>query len=276
MISKIQTAALLATMLTVGPGAEAAELKKFSDQAELSYVETRGNTEAATLSCKNSLKVNFSEKTSATWKIAALNGQSDGVRNAENYRTELRGDYLLTTRWYAYFNGGWEKDAFSGLDSRFYIGPGSGYKLLAGPIHLLTAEAGLNYVSEEDTSSTGKDFLAGRLFSNYEFAVTATNRFSQSLEYLHNFEESDAYNIKAETALTSTLSSRYSMKVSYTVKYDHRPEPAALEHTDTTLTAALVADFQTTLFGNNRVLCFAWGDRPMNLDRVRRPSILLE
>jgi putative salt-induced outer membrane protein len=242
MMKILYTATVAAVLIGVGPTAGAAE-KNWSDQAELSYVETGGNSDTATLSFKNELIIEFSDRLAGIWKLGALSSHNDGIRNAESYFTELRGDYLLTERWYAYLNAGWAKDTFAGLDSRIYAGPGAGYKLLAGPRHFLAAEMGLNYTTEEYTDDTEEDFIAGRLFGKYEFAFNETNNFSQSLEYLHNFDESDDYKIISESAVTSALSTNYSLKVSYTVKYDHMPVPASLDDTDTILAAALVANF---------------------------------
>jgi putative salt-induced outer membrane protein len=242
-MKKIFVLVLLAAMFAFAVSAQAAADKSWSDQAELSYVDTGGNSKASTLSLKNELRVKFSDIISGTWKLGALAGQSDGVRNSESYYTEIRGDYLFTERWFAYLSAGWAKDSFAGLDSRIYAGPGTGYKMLLGPKHFLSAEAGINHMSEKYTSDVEKDFLAGRLFGRYEFAFNDNNKFSQSFEYLLNFDESKDYNIISETALTSALSNNYSLKISYTVKYDHMPVPATLDDTDTILAAALVANF---------------------------------
>ena len=241
-MEKIHAATLLALMFFVVPLAQAEE-KNWSDQAELSYVKTSGNSDLSTLSLKNELKAKFTDRLSSTWKLGALSGQNSGVRTAEKFYTELRGDYLFTERIYSYLNLGWEKDSFAGIDRRIYTGPGGGYKFLLGPKHILNGEVGLNYVNEKYTDDTTNDFLSGRLFGKYEFAFNETNKFSQSLEYLHDFESSKHYKVNSETAVTSALNSRFSLKVSYTVNYDHQPVPETLDHTDTTLATALVANF---------------------------------
>ncbi len=241
-MKKFYTATLLTMMILVVPTARAAE-KNWSDQAELSYVKTSGNSDISTLSFKNELKTKFTEQLSSTWKLGALSSQNDGSRTAERYYTELRGDYLFTERLYSYLAVGWEKDTFAGIDRRIYSGPGAGYKILLGPKHFLNGEAGLNYVSEKYTNETTNDFLSGRLFGKYEFAFNDTNKFSQSLEYRHDFEASKHYKVISETAVTSALNSRFSLKVSYTVNYDHAPVPDTLDQTDTILATALVANF---------------------------------
>lgn len=72
--------------------------KKWNDQAELSFVDTGGNTDVLSLSAKNLLRYAFDENLKGTWKFSALYGESGSVRNAESYSTEVRLDYLFTDR----------------------------------------------------------------------------------------------------------------------------------------------------------------------------------
>jgi putative salt-induced outer membrane protein len=196
-----------------------------------------------TLSAKNLLKYKFTEKLEGAWKLGALYGKSGGEKNAENYFTELRMDYLLTTRFYCDVLGGWMKDKFAGFDSRYYVGPGIGYKFLMGPEHTLLGEVGLRYVNEEYINNTDKDYLEGLAFAKYEYAFTNKNKFSQSLEFLYDFEDSDNYRLYSETALLSSLSDYLSLKTSYVIKYDNEPVPKTLDDTDTILALALVVNF---------------------------------
>ncbi|MBW2330841.1 MAG: DUF481 domain-containing protein [Deltaproteobacteria bacterium] len=219
-----------------------AEEKKWSDEAELSFVDTGGNTDVTTLSAKNLLKYKFTEKLHAGWKLGALYGESDDEKNAESYFTELRLDYLFTERFYSYATGRWMKDEFAGIDSRYYLGPGAGYQFLNGPKHFLVSEAGLNYVKEEYTDNTDKDYFGGRAFAKYEYAFTEKNKFSQSVELLYDFDDSENYNVNSETALISALSDYLSLKASYVIKYDNQPVPETLEETDTVLGVTLVVN----------------------------------
>lgn len=219
------------------------EEKKWADEAELSYVGTEGNTDSKTFSAKNTLKYKFTDKLGSSWKIFALYGETDGVRNAENFATELRVDYLFSKRFYSYLNGGWNKDTFAGIDSRYYVGPGAGYKILNGPNNFLLFEVGANYVTEEYTDDTDNDYANGRLFAKYEYAFTPKNKFSQSVEYLYDFDESDNYNVISETALISALSDYLSLKASHLIKYDNQPVPVTLERQDTVTSVALLVNF---------------------------------
>lgn len=230
---------VMLSMVTLGYAQE----KKLTDEAELSFVDTGGNTDVTTLSAKNLLKYQFTDKLQGAWKLGALYGESDGETNAESYFTEVRLDYLFTKRFYSYTVGGWMKDEFAGIDSQYYLGPGVGYQFLAGPKHYLVGEVGLNYVKEEYIDNTDKDYLEGRAFAKYEYAFTEKNRFSQSLEFLYDFDDGENYNVNSETALISALNDYFSLKASYVVKYDNRPAPSTLKETDTILGVTLLISF---------------------------------
>lgn len=243
---KIFVCMAIAIFLTVAIRALAEEKevkKKWSDQAELSLVDTGGNTDVLTFSLKNELKYQFSPQWLGLWKIGVLYGESDKVKNAEYYLTELRLDYLINDRLYSYGNVAWLKNQFAGVDPRYFFGVGLGYKFLTGPKHTLIGEAGLAYVMETYINDTKHDYMNGRLFGKYAYAFTPKNSFSQSLEYLYDFSRSQNYNLISETALIAALTDTFSMKGSYTVKYDNDPAPSMLNNTDTILGVALVANF---------------------------------
>jgi putative salt-induced outer membrane protein len=244
MKNALAAAALsLALLASLAAAADAPPARPWSDQAEASYVQTAGNTKTTTLAAKNLLKYRFTGKTTGSWTASALYGKDKGTANAEGYATELRLDHLLTERVYAYGLAGWNKNRFAGLEQRYYGGAGVGVKFLAGPAHFLLGELGVNGTREEYTDGAHSTFPTGRAFAKYEYALSEKSRFSQSVEYLHDFEDSQHYRIDSETALSAALTDVFSLKAAYAVKYDHEPVPATLKQTDTLLSMALVANF---------------------------------
>jgi putative salt-induced outer membrane protein len=232
---------VIIVILGTFPDVQAEEMK-WQDEAELLYVDTSGNTDVTTFSAKNTLTVPFSEKTKGTWRLGVLYGESDGTKNAESYFTEFRVDHSYTERLYSFGYGGWYKDKFAGIDARYYLGAGEGYKFYNGPKHFLLGEAGLTYTKEEFTDNTDNDFPGGRLFGKYEYHFTEKNRFTQSLEWLLDFSEFDNWNLNSETALLSALNSWLSLKASYLIKYDNEPL-GTLKKADKILGVALVVNF---------------------------------
>lgn len=223
--------------------AEDANNKSWSDDAELSYVSTSGNSSVSTLAAKNLYTQKLAEHLSFLWKLEALKGKSDGVMTAERYFTDLRLEYDYTERAYSYVNTGWMTDKFAGVDERVNVGVGGGYKFLNGPQSFLKSEAGVSAVKESYIDNTDRRFTEGRVFGEYVYAFTKKNKFSQSIEYLHDFDNTGNYRYNSETAVTATMTDNLSLKVSYLIKYDHEPIPSTLGKRDTIFSTAIVASF---------------------------------
>jgi len=221
------------------------EEKRFSNEANFALVNTTGNTEALTVAGKNEMKYKFTDKWSGSWVVGALYGKSDGDKNAERYFTDLRADYSINERWYAYGLGTWLRDKFAGFDHRISIGPGVGYKFLIGPKHFLLAETGLNYAYEDytDSDENNEDFLEGRLFGKYEWAFTEKTKFSQALEYLQSFKDSSMRRLSSETALVTAITDILALKISYSIFYNNDPRPSDLDDTDTILATSIVMTY---------------------------------
>lgn len=214
----------------------------WKDQAELSYVDTSGNTDVTTLAAKNKLSYQFTERITGLWKVDILNGKSDGERNAESYYSEVRGDYACTELLFYYAQASWLKDRFADIDSRTILGAGSGYKFLTGPKHFLVGEAGLTYTMEELTDDSDDQYVGGRLFGQYDYQINDTSKFTQSAELFLDLEQMSNYRLNTETALITALNSVLSFKTSYVIKYDNEPADGT-DHTDTIMAASLVANF---------------------------------
>lgn len=219
-----------------------AEDKAWKDSAELSYVQTGGNTDILTFAGKNTLKYRFSDQWASDWNVGALYGKTDGDKTSERYYTDFRMDYNATERLYYYAIAGWFRDKFSGINRRYYLGPGMGYRILKREHQFLSAEAGLHYAKEEYSDDSGNDFLEGRLLGRYEYVLNSKTIFSQIVEYLQNFDYADKYRINAITALTTMLTDRFSLKVSFEINYNNEPTPETLKYTDTIFSVALVVD----------------------------------
>jgi putative salt-induced outer membrane protein len=222
---------------------EMKEKKALNDEGEVSYIKTDGNTQVTTLSAKNLLKYQFNAKLLGSWKVGAVNAKTSNVKTAESYFTDLKLDYQYTQRLYSFVNLGWLQNRFAGVDEHVYGGVGAGYKFLDGPAHFLIGELGVMYVADKYTNNTKKDYPGGRAFAKYTYAFTEKNKFSQSLEYLDDFNNSEKYFVNSETAIISALSGIFSLKAAYLVNYTNAPVPATLKKKDSTTTVALVVNY---------------------------------
>lgn len=239
----IKLLTLMGIVLLLVTNISAEENKKFTDQAELSYVKADGNTEVTTFSGKNVATYKFNKKVLSSWELGALYGESDGEKNAETYYTKLKTEYSFTDKIFMNVIAGWEKDEPSGLDNEYYIGPSAGYKILAGPKHHLKGEAGLDYVKEENTSGEDEDYTRGRVLAEYEYTVNDKTKLLQKAEYLYDFDNDENWNANSETAFITALNGSLSLKTSLEVKYDNEPaevDGVEADETDTKVTVTLV------------------------------------
>lgn len=219
--------------------------KRLSNETSLSLVNTTGNSETLSVAGKNELNYKFNEKWTGSWVIGAVYNETNGSKETERYFTDLRADYLISDRWYAYGLGSWFQDKFSGFDNRIGLGPGLGYKFLLGPSHFLLFEGGLNYTYEDytDPNEDNENFLEGRAFGSYEWRFTEKTKFSQGLEYLQSFEDSNTWKFNSETALITAITDILALKISYSIFYNNDPRPSDLKKTDTILATSVVIGF---------------------------------
>ncbi len=219
------------------------ELKKFKALAEMSVVNTSGNTDIFTLSLKNTLEYDFSHKYLGTWNVNILSREQNDEKSAERYGTDLRLDNFFSFGTYAYLLGSWLQDKFAGYDNRYSFGPGVGQKFVDGPAHYLKAEIGCNWTREDYSSAETESFLEGRASGRYEYLISEISKFSQKIEYLHDFEDPSNYKIETVTALTSALTKVLAIKIAYDVRYQNRPVPENLKKTDTIFSASLLVSY---------------------------------
>jgi putative salt-induced outer membrane protein len=220
-----------------------AQEKGWSDKAEVSFVQTGGNTDVVSFKLKNLLKYNYSEQWSFQWRANVLFAKSNSEKSAERYDTEVRADYALSPHAYFYGQSGWAQDTFAGLDHRFFGGPGFGYVFLPGLRHVIGVELGGQFAKEDYTDGTDSDFMEGRVFCGYAFLFNDAVTFSQEVEYLHNFRTSGQFKVIAVTAIKTRLTDRFALRVAYEIRYDNQPTPEELKKTDTLLSASLVINF---------------------------------
>ncbi|MCC6543012.1 MAG: DUF481 domain-containing protein [Nitrospirae bacterium] len=232
---------MLAVLYPFFAAAETTEPKRITDEAQLSYVDSQGNTRLSSLLIVNTLKYTPVDYLIATWNIEALKASSEGESTAERYTTLLRLDYLIRSRMYSFADVSWLQDEFAKIDHRYYFGAGIGYKILAGPKHMLNTEAGINYTMDTYTNHTDSDYMGGRIFGKYTYNITPTNKFEQAVEYLHDFDNSENFNVNSDTSLSAALNSMLSLKTSYKVKYDNEPVGGA-KYTDRVLALSLVVN----------------------------------
>ncbi len=241
----MKTAAVFASLLVLFPAlslrAEEAPVKKWKEKAQVTYLSANGNTKSTTIGASNEFRYDWT-RLAFELNAGALGSQSRNVVLAEQYFANEKLQWKLDDRNYAFEKVGWDKNRFAGVANRIDSSLGLGRELVKTPRQSLLLELGGGYVNEQRVRSPRVDFGSGRAYSKYLWNVSDTSVFSQDAEYLHNMEDGDDFRVNTETALTASVSTHVSLKVSYVWKHVALPPPGFGKN-DTLTAAALIFNY---------------------------------
>ncbi len=245
--------------------------KPWSNEAELGFVKTSGNSSTTTFSLGDRFAYNwrYAElrlrlelfRTESTERV--LTNEVDGVAegsidrvDAERYEVaaQFRQNVIGQLFWYAL--GDWYRNKPAGLENRWLGSGGVGYRLVDGPGLYLAAEAGVGLTREDRTNGQTDDFVDLRGFTEARVRLSDTADFAADLELLRNLQDSADTRVAASASLTARINRRLALRVGWHLKYDRQPpivtvttNPAAppaafvLDTTDQWLTTSLVLNF---------------------------------
>lgn len=233
------TAVALALFSTGFSRAEDAPAKPWKNSTEASLVTTNGNSKGTTSSAKNKFTYDWA-RTGLEIVGGALGSKTrDGV-TAEQYNASAKLTEKLVGKTYLYQRYAWDANRFAGYRHRHDLSAGVGYYLLDLPRHQWNTELGAGYINEQRILPPRVDFASGRAYTKYVFKFSDTSSFSQDVEYIHNFDDSDGYRLNTETALTASLTSHLALKTSFIWNRVGLPAAGALRDDTKTLVALVV------------------------------------
>jgi putative salt-induced outer membrane protein len=224
-----------------GTAAPAPPPPRWERQAELSLVQTGGNTETQTLGLGASLTFRPGRWTTEA-RTAFVRNETSDIETAKSFLAELRESFALTDRIELFGRYGYLADRFAGIDNRSTIDAGAGYKLLLGPVHTLRADAGLGYSKESRVAGDDQSFTLANFGAAYKWQISTTATLSDSAIFTAPFGEGDAWRFANAFALTAALTRVLSLKLSHDLKVNNEPVPG-FEKTDRLTSFALVAKF---------------------------------
>jgi putative salt-induced outer membrane protein YdiY len=169
--------------------------KGWKGNAELSFIQTDGNTDSKTFSAagKAEGEFGFGKLTAAA---SGLYGKSKDQRTGvtttsnKNWMGSLKYDQKLTARSYVFASETVERDTLKGIEVRYTHQGGVGYYLIKNEKDTLRVEAGAGYVNEHPVDPfRNKGYPAARGFGEFIHAFNGKTRFEQWVEYLPNLKE---------------------------------------------------------------------------------------
>jgi putative salt-induced outer membrane protein YdiY len=211
--------------------------------ADLSYVLTSGNSNAASLGFKGDVTRRY-EKHSIGFAAGGLRASSspdtryavgtpgdfelvvpDAELTAESYYARGRYDYKLSDRFFYTLGGGWERNRFSGIDDRWLVDTGLGYVVLNSDGTSLRGMVGITYTDEQYTVEDGRDgsFVGARLGWDFRQKLLENATFTHTLIADENLEETDDLRVDAQFGLHVAMSKTLGLKVNWRLVWDNQP-----------------------------------------------------
>lgn len=224
----VAIAAGVATMLAMGNvWAEETE-NPWDGNISLGYLASTGNTETE----------NFNGEVKAAYNLigwvhnvflSTVGSRDAGVTTGERYQAQYKLDKKLNPRGYLFGRLAFDKDRFSGYDSKTSGVAGYGRRLIDSDRHLLKGELGAGNRRErllDDTSSSNAIVLGN---VDYLFRFSENAEFTQTL--LIEAGKDNNYT-ESISRIRSKLVGALAVALSYTVKHNTNP-PTINQKTDT-------------------------------------------
>jgi len=203
----------------------------------------RGNTDTTNINL--SFTATRDPKQKDVWKTEALylRGDTNGEVSANRVFAQVRYERNLTPRLFAFGQLPYLRDHFKSID--YYIAPngGIGYKLVATPQTMLTADAGFGVKWEKNPGFDVKTSAVVTSGDHFDFKLSPTSTITQSFAAIWDASDwGDAlYTFGAGVA--AALTTRSQLKLELLDAYATRPPTAAVKSNDVALLAAVVYKF---------------------------------
>ena len=191
---------------------------------DLGFVSSSGNTNVTTITVADKIV-----RTSGLWMFTQaalyLKGETSEKETANQLLAALRVDYAFLPRLSVFAGVDYEKNTFAGFNSRTDEIAALASKAILAPFDSARVDAGGVLTQESDVDGTSQNYPSARVAVNYKHQFTKLAYFHQFAEYLPNLKTSGAYRVNTESALVAPLSTHLGIKLSYSIRYDSKPQP---------------------------------------------------
>lgn len=206
----------------------------------LGYVQTGGNTKLSTVNLGDKLFYRPSRQWLFTQTAAWVYGKNDSVQSANQLLAGVRSDYFINPRLSVFGTFDYEANPFAGLSHRMSELGGVSWKALATPKATLSIDLGAG-MTQERTGGVDASNAVARLAPTYRHTIGAHGYLEEALEFVENLKSTGDLRTTSSTILIAPLTAAIGIRVSYLMRYDAQPAPAAppLKKLDTTFTTGI-------------------------------------
>jgi putative salt-induced outer membrane protein YdiY len=249
--SLLSAAALLLAVSLAAPTLSQAQDKKdekklgWSDQGELGYVATSGNSESSTIGLKDTLardwehsrfefKVAGVRVSSTARTVTAVGTPTDFSKEvdtttqttAENYFASGRYDKNITDHFFWFGGAGWDRNRFAGIDNR--------YQAFGGVGNIWTDTEKWKWRTDYSATGTREDdvveppnfdatFFGVRVSSSLKYAWSSSGSYTNDTIVDENLKHTTDLRANMTNSVQLSMATHLALKVSLQWLYDHQP-----------------------------------------------------
>ena len=214
---------------------------RLEGSAELSFVSTGGNSETQSLGLGGAM-IWRPDPWNTQAKLSFVRSEAQGIETARALVAWLRQGRNLTSRLDVFGRVEYLADEFAGIDNRFTVEGGLGYKFVDTSRHFLRTDVGLGYANE--SRLVGEDLSSAllNLAGVYRWKWSENAMVENGSLFSSSFDDGDNWRFRNAFSVSAAMTRVLSLKLSHEVKYVNAPVEG-FEKTDRLLSAAVVAKF---------------------------------
>jgi putative salt-induced outer membrane protein YdiY len=217
-----------------------------SDTAELSYVQTAGNSQSTTFG--------FGNKLIRTWERALFTFRAGGIRaesttvnrvaigadatdfrvdetstsalTAENYFLNAQYDRKITERFFWNAGAGWDRNKFAGIQNRYTAYAGVGNTWVDRDVVKFRTDYSLTYTKRDDVvfDESRKDKFAGFRFAwDYLHKFGSATTYTNGLVLDDNLQETSDWRGDMVNAVAVAMNKNLALKIALRSLYAAKP-----------------------------------------------------
>ena len=234
---------LMILLLTCTTYTWAADETALSNEAEAGIVISSGNASSQTYNLQDKSVYKLPAQV-FSFEARYLQTIANSLESARYWLFGIKAEQVLSESFNIYLGQNVESNIFAGFNQRYNTDIGGKYIFIKSEDMNWFGEAGYRYALTNQTPSGTQ--AAVHLIRIYSEVVNNWNKSVSTklwVEGTPNITNSNGYRIMGEASLSVVLTSVFSVKTAYLVKYDNAPPPGITKNTDTFFTTSLVAKF---------------------------------
>lgn len=231
----------LATLVSLSAFAADPTPDGWKNESQAGVVDASGNTNTSLLSAAEIASYQFSQNL-VKFTGAYLSQKNSGVVSGKSWNLGLRYERILNEKFSIFAGESVEGDRFSGILQRYNSDVGGKYTLVKNDELSWFTEVGYRY-TKENLILISRKLNYARVYTEIEKKFSPTVSAKYWIEYLPNFTDSIDWQMNTELSLSAAISSIFSVKSAYLIRFDNEVNAPGLVKTDKTFTTSLVAKF---------------------------------